>query len=153
MNPGSPRQFLCSFVLRAMLGAMWLLLPMAIASAKPRSKPLDRETEKIIAEANHLANTQAGEDYLRDCGPYFSPAVGRTFEKVHVPPEKPMLLEVIAVVRADGHIERILAMDNAFSIRFRKELKGTVLPKPPRDRWPLFWNTALVYHLDQKQGQ
>lgn len=94
---------------------------------------------RLSAAAAEHYDAKGGKDYATRFSDWSTKPMLHTMDVCASPQFTNRYCDIIAVVAADGHIQRLLfAPSDPYEACVQKNLKlGVVAPKPPSDSWPV----------------
>ena len=105
------------------------------ASNEPQQS---RTFAEALAEAERLADTDAGKAYEKEFGKVVSPHFGNIIGECTKNLGPTVKFEIVFVVGANGHLEQVLGSKNPAAAKcVRDKLRDLQLPPPPHAGWPL----------------
>jgi tetratricopeptide (TPR) repeat protein len=91
-----------------------------------------------LAEAERLADTDAGKAYEKEFGKVVAPHFGNIIGECTKNLGPTVKFEIVFVVGANGHLEQVLGSKNPAAAKcVRDKLRDLQLPAPPHAGWPL----------------
>lgn len=97
-----------------------------------------RTFAETLAEAERLADTDAGKAYEKEFGKVVAPHFGNIIGECTKNLGRTVKFEIVFVVGADGHLEQVLGSKNPAAAKcVHDKLRDLQLPAPPHAGWPL----------------
>jgi hypothetical protein len=98
-----------------------------------------------LAEAERLADTDAGKAYEKEFGKVVAPHFGNIIGECTKNLGPTVKFEIVFVVGANGHLEQVLGSKNPAAAKcVRDKLRDLQLPAPPHAGWPLSLGITLA---------
>src|SRR4030095_5717194 len=108
-----------------------------------------RTFAEALAEAERLADTDAGRAYENEFGKVVAPNFGNIVAECTKNLGPTVKFEIVFVVGANGQLEQVLGSKNPAAARcVRDKLRDLQLPAPPHASWPV----SLVINISPDNG-